>query len=387
MKPVTLLATLATFAAGLGVGLWLAAHPDPSPEEAPTAPLHASPSTSRANDHAPSPLVTPPAPARLRDPLHALQLTARLADRATNAPLADADLALVEPAPPPREAAPDAPPALEARRLTEFGRARSTPDGRVTLTITNAPRDLAALPLALALEAPGHVARMQTFELDTSRTDLGFLFLDAEPSPGVVLTGSVRNGNRGPAGDALLLLGSDPLYPLADARPVGRTSAAGELELDALVQLSDRHVVQQLFALTEDGLAWTEVRIAAAARELDLGVLRPAPTQRVVVRVVDESGRPVGAAPVEARARFYPLAGLFDADEPGFTPDARVLALFQARTDAFGHAWFEHLPAPHASGIYEFVSSVPELGRGTALLERSGEAAEASVTITLGSLR
>ncbi|MBI5364452.1 MAG: hypothetical protein HZA53_14840, partial [Planctomycetes bacterium] len=281
-------------------------------------------------------------------------------------------LALVELAPAPRDAPAGTSIDLPTRVAAELGRARARVDGRVVVALRSDERDLGQLSLALALQAPGHVARVQTIELDpaaTGRVDLGWLFLDAEPSPGALVTGTLRDARGALVAGALLLLGADPLYPLADARAVGRTGPSGELALDALVAASDRSTTQYLFALAPAGLAWAPLRVGASTRALDVGPMQLAPTVRVTANVVDGSGRRVGGARVEARARFHPLAGLFDAREPGFAPDERVLARFTARTNGFGDAVFDALPAPFASGIYEFACDAPGIGTGTALLE------------------
>lgn len=372
VRLVPILGTIAIFAAGLGVGLWLRTPSAAEPEEAAWTSFHGPPmdapgstDTSRARNL--STVDKTP-----REPIHVLQLAARISDRATNAPLADAELAVVELAPAPRAATVAPSNDLHTRLIAELGRARALADGRVVVALRSDERDLATLPLALALEAPGHVSRMQTLALDPTaqgHVDLGWLFLDADPSPGAVVTGRLRDTRGASVAGALLLLGSDPLYPLADARAVGRTGPSGELALDALVAASDRSATQHLFALAPEGLAWARVHIAADATHLDLGSMQLGPAARVTVSVVDGSGRRVGGARVEARARFHPLAGLFDAREPGFAPDERVLARFTARTNGFGDAVFDALPAPFASGIYEFACDEPGIGTGTALLE------------------
>lgn len=204
---------------------------------------------------------------------------------------------------------------------------------------------------------------------------------------GVHATGRVLGADGAPSAGAVLLLGVDALYPLADARPIGRTDEHGELVLEAPVEASDRNVAQHLFALTRDGLAWTRLRIGESTTTLRLGDFRVARTRTIVARVQDEAGNVLGGADVEARARFFPLAGLFDAEEPGFEPDDRVLALFRARTDGAGNATFERLPAPLDAGIYEFTASVPGFGRGSTLLERPTEAEGAPVRIVVAPPR
>jgi hypothetical protein len=213
--------------------------------------------------------------------------------------------------------------------------------------------------------------------------DLGYQFLDREPGPGAQLAGRlVDERGQGVAG-AVLYLGEDPLYPLPDARPFGRTDDEGRFVLDGPLPHAVRHNAHHLFAVAGDRLAWKRFLLPDDAASIELGDVVLAPVTRLVVSVVDARGRPLGGVTVEARARFYPLVGLFDARQPGFAPEPRFVELFRARADPLGHAFFETLPAPHDASLYELVAEVAGVGRGSAVLERAGAGPETEVVLVI----
>lgn len=187
--------------------------------------------------------------------------------------------------------------------------------------------------------------------------------------PGARVEGAVVDENGRRVADALLLLGEDAVYPLADARAVGRSDAQGLLALDQRVAPPERHVVMHLFAVTPERLGWVQLAVPEGADVVHVGDVRLVSSTQAEVLVVDERRAPLAGVEVEARARFYPLAGIFDAirdeeNESGFSPHSAVVRLFRATTDEHGRARFAHLPAPSAASRYQLFASDARFGQG-----------------------
>lgn len=187
--------------------------------------------------------------------------------------------------------------------------------------------------------------------------------------PGARVQGFVVDENGKRVAGALLLLGEDAVFPLADARAVGHSDAAGAIALDERVAPPQRHIVAHLFAVTDDRIGWVQLAVPEGAEVVHVGDVRLTPATQIEALVVDDRRTPLAGVEVEARARFYPLSGIFDAirdeeNSTGFSPHASVQKLFRARTDANGLARFTHLPAPGSASRYELCASDARFGQG-----------------------
>lgn len=216
---------------------------------------------------------------------------------------------------------------------------------------------------------------------DEARTNVA-----AQDEPGARLEGFVVDENGARVADALLLLGEDPVYPLADAREIGHSRADGSLELARHLLPSERHVAAHLFALSQGRLGWVQFAVPENVELVHVGDVRLARSAHVEALLVDDQRVPLAGVEVQARARFYPVSGLFDAirdadNAERFQPHAQVLELFRARSDENGRALFEHLPAPFSAGLYELVVDDARAGKGSADVEQPGASAQESLVI------
>lgn len=220
----------------------------------------------------------------------------------------------------------------------------------------------------------------------TEPRDDGRINVAAQDERGARIEGFVVDENGARVADALLLLGEDPVYPLADAREIGHSAADGALVLDKRVLPSERHVVAHLFALSQGRLGWVQFAVPENVEVVHVGELRLARSTHVEALLVDDQRAPLADVEVQARARFYPVSGVFDAirDEENserFQPHAQVRELFRARSDTDGRALFEHLPAPFSAGLYELVVDDARAGKGSADVEQSGANERESLVI------
>jgi len=241
-----------------------------------------------------------------------------------------------------------------------------------------APETVARPPAAL--QEP---ARAASGEREAPALERAHTLAPQDAARGARIVGRVIDEAGQAVGGALLLLGEDPIYPLADAREVGRTRSDGTLELDGALATPERHVVYHLFACSGPRLGWERIAVRDEEREVRLPDIVLVPTTRLAVSVLDGEGRSVAGASVEARARFYPFLGLFDGAATGLRVHPAVQQPFRAETDRLGNAVFEHLPAPHASGIYEIHAEHASAGAGQADLLHSGAGPAADVVVQL----
>ncbi len=236
--------------------------------------------------------------------------------------------------------------------------ARSDSSGRFTI-------ENAHFPMQLRIESDDYAVWWRSVDtpskgIDRDGSNLG----DIELVRGATIRGRVTDASGAPVAGAKMFLHAHPMsYPkffLDQARPVGESNADGSYSIPHVVPSGG--FKWQIYAISSRGCGALSLDVLADARRVIDEDIQLAPPGTIEVDVVDETGKPVEGATVDALPIRDPYVA-FDwsleevlkrGDRPvralWLAPGRERVATFRVRTDPRGHAEFHALPAgfPHA---------------------------------------
>lgn len=199
--------------------------------------------------------------------------------------------------------------------------------------------------------------------IENGRMDLGTLELER----GVAVRGRVVEADGAPLRSDVTLWAWDPTVvsssrTLFDGRVVGEVAAGGStFTLDERMAANPRGTIA-LAAIGATGIGWADLHFAAGQTTLDPVEIRLLPGGAVDVRVVDQQGRPLAGARVDATPHFRPLgiAPIFRETKGRQAPPvATAMALLTRFCDDDGRARFVSLPRRDSAQVVAGNSNQP----------------------------